>query len=62
MSDTYQAIERTRPPHAAEALYVADEVDHVQWMIVPDSHEEPHVSDCEECGEVHGWRKVYVRV
>lgn len=60
---TYQTVERHYPPRPLEALYVADETDHVQWMPVPeDVQEEPFSADsCAECDGQHVWRTVWVR-
>lgn len=63
MTDSYQAIERTS---VGRALYVADDADHIQWITSarlerPDVDLDAGEHSCDECAEVHLWRKVYVR-
>lgn len=67
MSDTYQQIDRGDRYDGKEALCVADEADHVQWIRLADlegvsQHRKEGEWSCDECAEVHFWRKVYVKV
>lgn len=46
-----------------EALYVADVANHVQWMFTAQVRDPDAIltEGCEECSDVHDWRRVYVR-
>jgi hypothetical protein len=64
-----QEIARADLAHGREALFVADETNHVQWIrlatVMEFGAEEPDVpfiGRCDQCDDRHQWRKVYVKV
>lgn len=63
--NSYQAIERHSFGLGTEALYVADETNHVQWLsnraaLAAKEPDIPIMMSCDTCGDRHQWRKVYV--
>lgn len=61
---TYQDIKRADRFDGTAILYIADEVNHVQFIshVTAIRDDEPFPHDCYECGEVHDWRRVWVKV
>jgi len=65
---SYQEIERHSLGIGTEALYVADETNHAQWIsddfVEKFGGQEPDIPvmmACDTCGDQHQWRKVYVK-
>jgi len=64
-----QEIARHDLGAGSESLYVADEVNHVQWISAAavtefgaDEPDVPFTGPCDTCGDRHQWRRVYVVV
>ena len=64
MIESLQDITRTIDRGTSqEIMFVADGANHVQWFYLPQVgfRDELIGHGCEECSDIHDWRRVYVK-